>query len=161
MKQVENNIEGNRIVEPQRMGRWISVLYRQFQSFINHALKDIDISSSEYIFLITLYYREGVSQETLSSHLYIDKAATARAINLLESKGYVIRKKDEVDRRKNRIYVTEKGLSVKENLNKALNDWNEIITEGLDSKTIEQLNYNLREMSMKVTKLNCNEQEEN
>ncbi|PKM52296.1 MAG: MarR family transcriptional regulator [Firmicutes bacterium HGW-Firmicutes-7] len=154
MKEEENNsVEVDHIAEPPRMGRWISVLYRQFQSFINHALKDLDISSSEYAFLLTLYYREGVSQETLSSHLYIDKAATARAINLLESKGYVIRKKDEVDRRKNRIYITEKGLSVKGDLKKALNEWNEIITEGLDSKTIEQLSYNLREMSLKVTNL--------
>jgi DNA-binding MarR family transcriptional regulator len=70
----------------EEFGRWISILYRQFQIYINNALKDLDITSSEYIFLIKLYENEELSQEELSSIYYVDKAATARSLKRLEKK---------------------------------------------------------------------------
>lgn len=59
----------------EEFGRWISILYRQFQIFINDELKDLNITSGEYIYLIKLYENEELTQEDLAEIYYIDKAA--------------------------------------------------------------------------------------
>ena len=65
----------------KEMRKCISVLYRQFQAYINNNTKDLGIGASEYIFLIEMYENNNMSQEELSRSLIVDKAATARAIN--------------------------------------------------------------------------------
>ena len=82
---------------------YISVLYRQFQIYINNNTKDLQISASEYIFLMEMYKNDNMSQEQLSKNLIIDKSATARAIKSLEEKEYIIRKKDD-ERKGNHMY---------------------------------------------------------
>lgn len=42
---------------------YISVLYRQFQIYINNNTKDLQISASEYIFLMEMYKNDNMSQE--------------------------------------------------------------------------------------------------
>ena len=78
----------------EEFGRWISVLYRQFQIFINNELKDLDITSAEYIYLIKLYENKELTQEDLAEIYYIDKAAITRSMRSLEDKGYIIRIKN-------------------------------------------------------------------
>jgi len=46
--------------------------------------------------------------------LAIDKAAVTRLVSNLEKKGYVVRYKDEKDRRINRLFPTEKTKEVKD-----------------------------------------------
>ena len=88
---------------------YISVLYRQFQIYINNNTKDLQISASEYIFLMEMYKNDNMSQEQLSKNLIIDKSATARAIKSLEEKEYIIRKKDDNDKRSYDVFITELG----------------------------------------------------
>lgn len=136
----------------QPVGKWISILYRQFQIFINHKLQDLGISSSEYLFLLALYKQDGISQEALSAALFINKAATARALKSLEDKGYIDRIKSDSDKRINQVYVTQMGKSVKTALYGAIEQWNILMTEGLDIKTIDLVTRTLQEMSESVTK---------
>ena len=71
--------------------------------------KDLQISASEYIFLMEMYKNDNMSQEQLSKNLIIDKSATARAIKSLEEKEYIIRKKDDNDKRSYDVFITELG----------------------------------------------------
>jgi len=73
----------------EEFGRWISILYRQFQIFINNELKDLNITSGEYIYLIKLYENKELTQEDLAEIYFIDKAAITRSIRSLEDKGYI------------------------------------------------------------------------
>lgn len=115
--------------------RFVGVLNRQSQAYINNALKDIDISYSECIFLSNLYNNEGINQEELSSILFIDKTITAKSIKSLEKKGFLIRKKCETDKRSKRLYLTDKGRNCKEEIFSLLEKWINFITDGMDIKT--------------------------
>lgn len=115
---------------------YISVLYRQFQIYINNNTKDLQISASEYIFLMEMYKNDNMSQEQLSKNLIIDKSATARAIKSLEEKEYIIRKKDDNDKRTNRIKLTKKGIEIKDRLSNLLEEWNNEITSDIDKNLL-------------------------
>jgi DNA-binding MarR family transcriptional regulator len=114
-------------------GRWFSVFHRLPLSFLSEGLKDYNISSGQVMFLLELYYLDGINQEELSSYLNIDEANTTRAIKKLEKEGYVIRKRDEEDRRVKRIYLTEKALEIKPKVLDLMNQWEEKMLKSLTS----------------------------
>jgi len=131
----------------ESIAKWISVLHRQFQIYLNRELKDYDINSSEYIFLVNLYEEDGVSQEKLSASLFIDKAATARAIRRLEQLGYVNRKRDPNDSRSNLVTLTSKGMEMKKFIKSKLTYWTETISEGFTPEEAEDLLRKIKHMS--------------
>ncbi|MCM1991357.1 MarR family winged helix-turn-helix transcriptional regulator [Oceanirhabdus seepicola] len=134
------------------MGRWISVLYRQFQVYINKELKELNISSSEYIYIIELFMDDGVSQDDLSKQLFINKSAVARSISSLEKKNYVLRRTDKYDKRIKRVYLTEKSREIEEKLFKALENWDSIIKANIDESSVNITTKTLQKMSIKVLK---------
>ena len=133
---------------------YISVLYRQFQIYINNNTKDLQISASEYIFLMEMYKNDNMSQEQLSKNLIIDKSATARAIKSLEEKEYIIRKKDDNDKRTNRIKLTKNGIEIKDRLSNLLEEWNNEITSDIDKNLLNTVIDTINKMSIKAIEKN-------
>lgn len=119
------------------IGRLISILHRQAQIYINCTLKEYGITSAEYAFLLYLYRKDGITQDELSTYLYIDKSATARAIKSLEEKGYVTRNKDDIDKRCNRVYISEKARLCETEIKQRIHRWSEFLTEDMDEETID------------------------
>ncbi|CAG5082829.1 Transcriptional regulator, TrmB [Thermobacillus xylanilyticus] len=115
----------------ESIGKWISVLHRQFQMYLNRELKPYGIRSSEYIYLVNLDEEDGVSQETLSRNLYINKAATARAISRLEKLGLVRRARDQNDARAYAVTLTPEGLKIRDVIQEKLRKWTRALEEGL------------------------------
>ncbi|MBZ2175567.1 MarR family transcriptional regulator [Schnuerera sp. xch1] len=105
------------------IGRWFSVLHRLSLSFVYEGLKEYNIGSGQIMFLLELYYCDGISQEKLSSYLSIDGSNTTRAIKKLEQEGYVIRRPDENDKRIKRIYLTDKAIDIKPKVLDLMNKW--------------------------------------
>ncbi len=131
----------------ENLGKWISVLYRQFQVYINSELKTLNLNSSQYIFLLKLYKEDGVSQEELARQLFIDKGAAARAIKQLEENGYVTRKINAEDKRAYEIYLTVKAHDIEVDLKAILAKWNSIISAGRSEEEIGILINALQNMS--------------
>lgn len=93
-------------------GKYISAIYRHQQMIIAKQLEPYHIGSGQYIFLITVAEREGITQKGLSEALLIDKTTTAKAISKLESEGYVRRETSSEDGRCNQLYLTDSGKAV-------------------------------------------------
>lgn len=121
------------------IGKWISILHRYAQCYINKQLKEYNIGSGQYPFLAVLLREDGISQEELSCRLHIDKGTTARAIKKLEEEEYIVRKVDEKDKRAYKIYVTEKALKIKPVLFEALKNWTDILVTGFEQKEKEEV----------------------
>lgn len=112
----------------ENIGKYISQLHRKGNVFINRELSKYDLSVGQFMFLLDLYMKDGKNQEEISDNLKIDKGTTARAIKKLEEQGFVIRIKNENDKRSNKIYLTDKAKDIKENVFDILDDWNHKIS---------------------------------
>ncbi|MEG1257352.1 MarR family transcriptional regulator [Clostridium sp.] len=93
--------------------RYITKISRVAQMYTNDAFKDANLSPSEYVCLRYIRKNEGLNQETLRDLLSIDKSAVTRLVINLEKKGYIFRRKDEEDKRSNKLFSTEKTKDVK------------------------------------------------
>lgn len=121
------------------LGRLIAIIYRKKQIYVNTRLKEIGITSGEVGFLMSLYRKEGQTQEALCTSLHIDKAAATRALRILESKGYVTKEQDCQDRRCNRIYLTKKARDIKTTVQNVMQRWSEIIAQSLGEERYQEL----------------------
>lgn len=134
-------------MEKESIAKWISVLHRQFQIYLNRELKSYDIHASEYIFLVNLYEKDGVTQEQLSTNLFINKAATARAIGRLEKLGYVQRTRNPNDGRAYLVTLTAKGLKMRNMIQDKLKYWTKVISSGLTPEEADDFVRKLKQMS--------------
>lgn len=83
---------------------------RQSQLCIGSRMEKFGITAAEEPFFMAIQKHRGATQDELTVLVGVDKAATTRALSSLEKKGYLTRRRDEKDRRQNRIYATERAL---------------------------------------------------
>ena len=121
------------------VGRLVSILYRKNQVYLNEALKELGLTASELPIIIYVLKHEGVSQEEMAQFLSIDKAAIARAVDTLLEKGLVQKEKDELDRRANKITVTEVGKKIEFALNQRLLYWTQYLTKDIEEKDVDTM----------------------
>lgn len=113
--------------ECKSIGKYISIIYRQAQCYINKKLEPYGIGSGQFIFLNILYHKDGIRQEEIADFLDIDKGTTARAIKRLEEQGYIYRKMDSKDHRAQLVFLTQKAKDIEEDIYKILKSWTEIL----------------------------------
>ena len=79
-------------------------------------LEKMELYPGQPQMLLTLYKSDGRSQRELSESLMIKPATVTVMIKRLEKTGFVERKDDKKDQRISRIFLTEKGKNICENL---------------------------------------------
>ncbi|WP_227551688.1 MarR family winged helix-turn-helix transcriptional regulator [Metabacillus sediminilitoris] len=123
------------------IGRWISLLHRYGNVYINEQLKEYNLGAGQYQFLAVLYQNEGLSQDEIACFLKMDKGTAARAIAKLEKEGYVERKVFSVDKRIKKLYLTDKAYAFESKLTSILLGWTNIITKDL---SVDEQEYALK-----------------
>ena len=132
------------------ISRLISILYRKNQVYISHSLRVYGVSAAEQPFLVYLYDKDGATQEEMAAYLNIDKAAAARSVRSLIEKGFVTKSRDEIDRRCNRIRLTQKAMGCKDEIILRLGLWNVFLMEGMDHAEKEAAFGAISKMAAKV-----------
>lgn len=120
------------------IGRIIAFLFRHGQGHIARRLAPFRIGRGQYVFLAEINETEGVCQDELAARLFLDKATAARALQALEREGYIERRQDPVDRRYNRLYLTDRARHRLPRLREEVRAWNGILFEGFTPAECEQ-----------------------
>lgn len=119
-------------------------IFRYTQAYLDKALKQYELSSGSYSYLLILKNNDGINQNRISEELGYDKAMTARTIAKLIKIGYLDRIKDDDDYRANKIYLTEKGKDVTVKILDKIHELERLITTDFNEaekvNTIEYLN---------------------
>ena len=121
------------------VGRVLTHLARKCQIASANALQPYNLTAAEEPFFMHILQNEGYTQEELTAHVGVDKAATARAVRSLEEKGYVTRIQDPQDKRQNRVYPTDKAREVGPLVRKELYKINLALTADLTQEEDDQV----------------------
>jgi DNA-binding MarR family transcriptional regulator len=76
----------------------------------NAHLADADVTPVQFAILNALSDTPGADQITLANRVAFDPATSGSVIGRLESKGWVVRRADPVDRRRKLLVLTPQGL---------------------------------------------------
>lgn len=114
------------------MDRTLKIIKANYQ----RAFKEVglDITTEQWVLIDNLYKSNGVSQNDLASGSFKDAPTVSRIIDLLCKKEITERQRFENDRRRYKIFLTEKG---KEAYEKALPKVKELRAKGWDGLTEE------------------------
>jgi len=119
-------------------------IFRYTQIYLDKVLKEFELSSGSYPYLLILKDKDGINQNRISEELGYDKAMTTRTLAKLINIGYLDRIKDDDDFRANKIFLTEKGKVVTVKILDKLHELDQLITIDLNEEekvnTIESLN---------------------
>lgn len=92
--------------------REIGKLSRSINSINDICFKALNLQKGQYIYLTRICENPGINLGELTMLLRVDKTSTTKAIQKLESEGYIVREKDEADSRKALIFPTPKGIEI-------------------------------------------------
>ena len=105
-------------------------LYRNFR------LHGIDISPEQWTILLSLWEKDGVTQQELCNATFKDKPSMTRLIDNMERQHLVVWISDKRDRRTNLIHLTKTGRELE---NQAFVIANQTLKEALDGVPLEDL----------------------
>lgn len=131
----------------ERIGRYIAILHRAAQKYINRRMQPFGFTSSDHMFLIHISKNEGINQRRLARILSIDEAAVTRAIKKLECGGFVLRKKDPEDMRSFSLHLTERDHNAIPSLIETFREWDEVLSEGFSAEELTVLRGQLKKMA--------------
>lgn len=120
-----------RLTKELGFGKVLDSINRQKQYYIGRKLEKFDLKRGEYRLLIEIYIQEGCCQDYIVNNLGIDKFDASKGIKSLIEKDYIYKKRDEIDKRKSRLYPTQKALEIKEEFTQLLTSSADILTDGL------------------------------
>jgi len=124
-------------IDPREILGPIAHIYRSNVAHMAKELEAYRVGSGQFEFLLFLYHKDGVSQETIAKTLKVSKATSARAIQSLEEEGYVYREKDESDLRAYKVYLTEKGKEMRDIISKKQTSFISILFSDFTFEEIE------------------------
>ena len=94
--------------------RDIGALSRSIHSINDIRFKQYHLQRSQFIFLTRICEHPGLTQIALTSLLKVDKATTAKAVQKLIAEGYVVKTRDEKDKRAWNLFPTSAANAVYE-----------------------------------------------
>lgn len=121
------------------MHRYTSANYKRFLG--------IGIHPGQLAFVKAIREHEGISQRELAEGLHVKAPTVAVAVKRLEKAEIICRRPDPKDQRISRLYLSEKGKSIAEEVTHMIEENEEVLTQGFSKEELEQLRGFFRRMS--------------
>lgn len=138
------------MVEYKAIGVNMFIIDKYFKLYLKKSLRKYDLNAAEGLVLLVFLKhhnkmtqdeldeihkkRAGKTQDEIISELHYDKGVMARTMQSLECKNYVTRKNNPNDSRSYIFELTQKAISLKPELIKILNEWNNTLLQGIDKE---------------------------
>ncbi|MFK7810913.1 MAG: MarR family winged helix-turn-helix transcriptional regulator [Maribacter sp.] len=96
------------------IGPWLGKTVKIVDYHLQEAFKkaNLDLTKEQMVVLKKLNEEDGLNQNELAFLTYRDKSSLARLLSKMEQKDYVIRQKDENDKRVNKVFLTNTGKDI-------------------------------------------------
>ncbi len=102
---------------------------------VHAAVKDLGLYRGQPPLLHRLYERDGMTQSEISEELHVRPSTVSNMVSRMVEAGFVKRRADPLDQRVSRVYLTEKGQRIREQL---LAVERELTWQALESLDAEQ-----------------------
>tara|TARA_S200000501_G_C20531927_1_gene616055 strand:- start:215 stop:634 length:420 start_codon:yes stop_codon:yes gene_type:complete len=127
-------------------------LFIALQSLYKNHL-ELDNSSFQKIIAISIIEDDGIAMSKFSRKLGIDNSTATRLIEGVEKKGWANRIKSELDNRVVKVFLTESGMIIKNNIERQLEAVASIVEEELDLSSRESVLESMHLLNWTVEKL--------
>jgi DNA-binding MarR family transcriptional regulator len=131
-------------------------VHYQFKQYLNKIFhnRGFNITPEQYLVIDTLWDEGVLSQQQIADIIIKDKNSVTKLIDALEKKGLVQRRTDELDRRLNKIHLTEEALNIKDVITEIAIESTNTIFRNIPREDLEKFVTVLNKMSQNIYSLN-------
>ena len=119
--------------------RWITLANRHYYLYLNRALAQFGLNSSQYLFIIYLCREPGITQDRLPERICINKSNVARTLAQLEKKGLILRKVNPGDKRTATVFPTARAHELYPQILAVIEAWDDAVTGVLSEREKKSL----------------------
>ncbi|MDH5489281.1 MAG: MarR family transcriptional regulator [Rhodospirillaceae bacterium] len=94
------------------IGYLLAVAQKQTMAMLADRLAPLGVTPAQWQALVVLWEEDGIVQREIAERMVIEQATLTRTLDRMERDGFVERRPDEHDRRRTRVFVTEKGFGL-------------------------------------------------
>lgn len=98
----------------------------------------VEVTPEQWVILDNLSHEDGLTQTELANRSFKNTPTISRIIDVLAKKEFIERRADIVDRRKQKVFLTQKGNEVVDFCRKEISILREISWTGLTDKDYEE-----------------------
>jgi len=111
--------------------------HRRFDRLLSYCLAPHGVKNGFWYYLRVLWIRDGVTQKYLSDMANVSENTTVSMVAAMEHSGFVERRRDDADRRKIIVTLTDKGRRAERQLIGNVGEINDIATRGIDQTELD------------------------
>lgn len=105
----------------------IKIIHKSYKHYLVHKLASLDITPGQIPFILELLHSKSLYQSDLTSKLLLSRAVTAKTLKKLDEKKIIKRKVAEDNKRKNEVYLTDKGKEIASEVEKIEKNWDKVL----------------------------------
>lgn len=132
--------------------REIGMIARALDSISNIEFKSCSLTKGQYLYLVRICENPGIIQEKLAERIKVDRTTAARAVQKLESNGFIEKKGDPHNQKIKKLFPTEKGRSVYPFIKGEHDYSNGVALSGFSESEAETLHHLLQRVRKNVEK---------
>ena len=117
-----------------------------------------ELCASHHAFVFAVCRNPGRTQEELAKELCLNKSTVARALTVLEEKGFIERKENKEDKRKFLVFPSKKMLDILPTVREISKEFNRLITSGVSESELEIFYSVLSRMEQTARNIGYNEE---
>lgn len=137
----------------ETIGLYTSHTVKNIIRFLTVNLKDFDVTPEQWTVLKRLAEQDGISQKQLAMKSEKDQPTVTRILDILERKELIYKQKNTEDRRSFLIFITEKGMTAKNELSPFIEDlYEETILKGISEEELEVYKSVLSQINANMTR---------
>lgn len=128
-------------------GHLLMRVSRTWRIVVDGRLADLGLTDTTWVPLFHLHAADqALTLKQLAQRVGLDSSTLVRVVDLLESRGLVVRETDASDRRSKSLRLTEQGLAVVADVRGKLYQVEAQVLAGMDARTISTLREGMQEL---------------
>lgn len=127
---------------------------RAWRGVVDVRLAELGLTDATWVPLFHLHSAEqALTLKQLAQRVGLDSSTLVRVVDLLESRGLVLRETDAHDRRSKSLRLTEQGLAVVADVRDKLDHVEQQVLAGVDARTVDTLRDGMQQLHARLVSM--------
>jgi DNA-binding MarR family transcriptional regulator len=132
---------------------YMEYILLSYNNYLKDKLEDIEITYGELTYIYNIKFFPSISQRELAEILFVSEANVAKMVKKLVKKGIVEKRKDENNKSRNILRLTEKGEELFVKVNLITCGWEREITKNLSNEEFFKFKEQLYDLIKQSTEI--------
>ena len=135
------------------LGSLLGMVCRLNYARVHRVFEKIGLYRGQPPMLHALWHKDGLMHSELAHMLHVQPATISNMVRRMEKAGFVTRRRDDEDERVSRVYLTDRGRAIQEEVYKTMRAIEAIVFAGFAPEELESIRGFLERMAQNLKQM--------